>query len=67
MSSRDWIPAKDADLDPFALNFGAVITSSAAAFGLTGGQASAFVSLQTAFADDQQQLEFFQTVRPRSS
>lgn len=50
-SSRDFLPAKDADLLAWSANYGSLLTASAAPYGIVPAQASSFVSLQTAFAD----------------
>jgi hypothetical protein len=47
---RDYIPSKDADLVTWSSNFAAVITAAPTSYGLSSGQASAYTTLDTAFA-----------------
>lgn len=49
MPAVDFIPAKDADLDAWAVNFSTRITATPTAFGLTAGQATTFGALRAAF------------------
>lgn len=47
---RDYIPARDADLVPWSENFNTVISTGYASYGLSSGQATAFDTLNTAWA-----------------
>src|SRR5438045_303593 len=49
--SGPYIPTTDQAVDQWAATFAAATTSSPTAYGLTGGQASSFVALQTAYHD----------------
>jgi hypothetical protein len=49
MSSQDFIPAKDADLDAWAANFDTKITATPTAYGLVAGDATAFHALALAY------------------
>ncbi|HMP07018.1 MAG TPA: hypothetical protein PJ982_11750 [Lacipirellulaceae bacterium] len=51
MAQPDYIPAKDADLDAWALNFSTLITAAPTAYGLVSGQATTFATLRTAFTN----------------
>lgn len=46
-----FIPARDAQLLPWSANFSAKITAKPTAYGLTPAQASAYATLNTAFAN----------------
>ena len=48
---RDYIPSKDSDLVGWSQNFADVITAAPTDYGLIAGQASAYDTLNTAYAD----------------
>src|SRR5690348_10613928 len=47
---RSFIPAKDADLLAWSVNFKTLITATPTDYGLTAGQATAYGTLHTAYA-----------------
>jgi hypothetical protein len=50
MARKDYIPAKDTDLQVWALNFNTVVGAAPTDYGITAGQMSAFNTLYLAFA-----------------
>lgn len=49
-AGQDYVPNRDVDLAAWALNFDTIITAAPTDYGLTGGQASAFNALRTAYS-----------------
>ena len=50
MPRKDYVPAKDAQVDDFLATMGVALTSTPTAFGVDGGAVSSFVTLQAAFS-----------------